>query len=69
MGREFLQGSQNYEMKGLVWLRQGGMIQSILRSARQFQESWHFPHALLFPVIPDATLAFWMTLSQILVFL
>lgn len=52
MGREFLQCSQNYEMKGLVWLPQGGMIQNILRSACQFQESWHFPHALVFPNDP-----------------
>lgn len=69
MGREFLQCSQNYEMKDLVWLLQRGMIQSILGSACQFQESWHFPHALVCLVIPEATLVFCMTLSKILAFL
>ena len=64
---EFLQCPQHYAMKDLLWL--GGMIQSILKNTCQFQESWHFSHALLFPVIPDATLAFGMTLSQTLAFL
>lgn len=66
---EFWQCPQHYAMKDLVWLPQGGMIQSILKNTCQFQESWHFSHALVFPVIPDATLAFCMTLSQTLAFL